>query len=65
MTNNLAPLVVEKVISLSEARDESRAWREMLEQALHLLGERERELQQVRERYHALLDQRRHERSWT
>lgn len=45
---NLAGIVVEKVIQLSEARDECRAWRELLQQALELLAKRNHELKAAR-----------------
>lgn len=58
---NLAGLVVEQVRQLRNSRLEVDAWREMLEQTLVLLSERERELKQLRQRYHAVLEDRRRE----
>lgn len=62
MSNHLAPITVETVIQLSESRSETAAWKELLSQALTLLGERDRELKRLRENYHSLLDERRRER---
>lgn len=58
-TNTLADLTVNAVRETSNARSESRAWKELLLHALEMLGARDRELKQVRERYHALLEERR------
>lgn len=62
MSTHLADITVDTVIQLSKARDDCRAWRELCAQALHLLAEREVELKRTRERYFALLDERRRER---
>ena len=46
--SKLAGLVIDQTVQLSRARDEVHAWRELLEQALALLAERDRELKSAR-----------------
>lgn len=47
-TPHLAGVVIDQARQLSQARDECRGWRQMLEQALALIAERDRELKCAR-----------------
>jgi hypothetical protein len=61
--NHLAPMLVDAWRELRKAWAEARAYSSLLSAALAMIHERDIELSRLRDRYHALLNERRHNRT--